>query len=299
MYLVKSPAVNLVKTNMGQNNHFLITCLVGLDLVKNSKVIPPPAFSPQWQPSSLEISALRSREYVLNSSLAWIVDCMEGYFFAINKKPNFIENDELRNTLNGEKISRSVFLKINLFGDHLSLNQDPSFCLAHLAIAWRNRVVHSEASNDISSEHREILIRNASLLEERHSGLIVEDMLKDFDSGQAIKHKIVSSFCKATQDLLYEIDRRLMKEINLERYMRAIIHKYLQIHKDNLRLKWSREGFDREKFINQIFLSNGFVFKVSNIKNELTIFKHVPDNIVKDFISKSVDDLWVDVKDCT
>lgn len=284
---------------MGQNNHFLITCLVGLDLVKNSNEISPPAFSPQWQPSSFEISALRSREYVLNSSLAWIVDCMEGYFFAINKKPNFIENIELRNSLNGERISRSVFLKINLFGDHLRLNQDPSFCLAHLAIAWRNRVVHSEASNDISCEYREILVQNARLLEERHSGLNVEDMLKDFDSGQAIKHKIVSSFCKATQDLLYEIDRRLMDEINLERYMRAIINKYLQVHKDNLCLKWSRAGFDREKFINQIFISNGFVFKISNIKNEHTTFKLVPEDIIKDFISKSVDDLWKDVNDFT
>lgn len=297
MYLVKSPAVNIVKRNMGQNNHFLITCLVGLDLIKNSKEICPPAFSPQWKPNSLEISAIRSREYVLNSSLAWIVDCMEGYFFAINKKPNFVENINLRNQLNGEKISRSVLLKLELFEDYLKLQNDPSLCLAHLAIAWRNRVIHSEASNDITFEHRKVLIDNSDTIEREHSGLIVQDMLKDFDEGSAIKQKAVSSLCKATQDILYEIDRRLMLEIDLDRYTRAILNNYLYSHKKNLHLKWLREGFDKAKFINQIFLTNGFLLDNSSLTTKLTTFQKVPENVVKDFASKSFEELFECVKD--
>ena len=81
------------KDSMGQANHFLITALIGLDYIDNiDNVECPPSFSTSWNPRDKKASIYRTRQYILNSSLAWSVDCLDSYFSGCNQEPKLIDN---------------------------------------------------------------------------------------------------------------------------------------------------------------------------------------------------------------
>ena len=77
--LVRTPALRQFKSQTGQNNHFIITILVGLHQIEREDVAPDPEFSTQWSPRDRVNSARRSREYTLQSSLTWLVDQLTRY----------------------------------------------------------------------------------------------------------------------------------------------------------------------------------------------------------------------------
>ena len=87
----KTHARRKFKKLLGQANYFLITSLIGLNYIKETENIKKPdEFSTSWEPHNPKVSALRSRVYILNSSLAWTVDCLDSYFIMIHRKPKMI-----------------------------------------------------------------------------------------------------------------------------------------------------------------------------------------------------------------
>lgn len=71
----KYGAFGKFKKDIGSNNHFLITALVGLDKIDESdigKVEPAP-----WNPQDVKASVTRSREFVIKAGLAWVITCLD------------------------------------------------------------------------------------------------------------------------------------------------------------------------------------------------------------------------------
>ena len=90
LYLNVSKERKAFKKSLGQANHFLITALVGLDYIRNNNVKCPEDFSTSWNPKNKSFSVDRSRQYILNSSMAWAVDCLDAYFSRCNQNPKLI-----------------------------------------------------------------------------------------------------------------------------------------------------------------------------------------------------------------
>lgn len=71
----KYGAFGKFKKDLGNNNHLLITALVGLDKIDGSdvgKVEPAP-----WNPQDVKSSIARSREFVIKAGLAWSITCLD------------------------------------------------------------------------------------------------------------------------------------------------------------------------------------------------------------------------------
>lgn len=71
----KYGAFRKFKQEVGNNNHFLITALVGLNKINEDDVgTKEPA---PWDPMDVKSSVLRSREFVIKAGLAWSITCLD------------------------------------------------------------------------------------------------------------------------------------------------------------------------------------------------------------------------------
>ncbi|UUI39979.1 hypothetical protein [Oceanobacillus oncorhynchi] len=66
----QSRALRYFKKLIGQNNHFLITILIGLDGVEKEKVELSEEFSTSWNPKNKRNSVIRSRHFAIKATLS-------------------------------------------------------------------------------------------------------------------------------------------------------------------------------------------------------------------------------------
>ena len=129
LYLNISKPRKDVKKILGQANHFLITILVGLDSVKKNNITLPTEFRTSWNPKDKIRSVMRTREYILNSSLAWAVDCLDSYLSACNQKPKIFSDEELLLAI--QRAERSVDKKFNALADYVKTIKKGDFELEY------------------------------------------------------------------------------------------------------------------------------------------------------------------------
>ncbi len=71
----KYGAFSKLKKEIGNNNHFIITAIVGLDKIDESDVgnvkLAP------WNPQDVKVSVVRSREFVIKAGLVWSITCLD------------------------------------------------------------------------------------------------------------------------------------------------------------------------------------------------------------------------------
>lgn len=230
LYLNISKPRKDVKKISGQANHFLITILVGLDSIKKNDITLPPEFRTSWNPKDKIRSVLRSREYALNSSLAWAVDCLDAYFTKINQYPKLIEGEYLQSKIDGS--GRSVYERYNIFSDYIMSNNftKEDFALykafIDLAIQWRNNTTHYNAENVIQKRNETTLIKNTDIIKEKFCGLIIEETLKHFNEGKAPTFKEVTSLIRATQKYIEILDIFLLTRIDIVRYTYDLLNRF-------------------------------------------------------------------------
>lgn len=205
----KSYALKLLKKEMGQANHFLITILVGLDGVKSGKVVKNEEFDVAWNPRSVESSASRSRIYAIKSSLAWAVDCLDMYFLLCNKKPKLL-SDELSRAFDGT--GHSVYKKFEVITNSIKMDELEKACI-DLLICWRNRSTHYFAENDLKESSRKTLVELVPL----DSGAVkchleVDVMLKSFDDGEIPAFKEVAFLIRKTISFVEHLDAELLSK---------------------------------------------------------------------------------------
>lgn len=218
------------KENAGQNNHFLITILVGLDAVGAGCAVRNPGFSTTWEPRDLGASAARSREFAIKSSLSWIVDLLNVYRKEVSSIAGSSVGARLRKLDDLDGAETKLMGLVQVAG----LSQSPEVLLSRLAINWRNRTVHSSsAGRRLNRTLASQLMACRSELLEQHSGLDVELTIERHDNGRAPTFKDVATIISGIQRTVRDIDAALISLIDLESFADDVIRRYLAESKDS------------------------------------------------------------------
>lgn len=279
----KTHARRKFKKLLGQANHFLITSLIGLDYIgKTDDIKKPDEFSTSWEPHNPKISALRSREYILNSSLAWAVDCLDSYFIMIHRKPKMILNNDF--TVAMSKAKRSVYLKAVSVGKHFSIDYK-IIAMIEILITWRNNLTHNFAENKISTESIKVLEENTDYIKENFAGLDIKSVLEKAYNGKSPSFKECASLINATHKFVEYIDEEILKQLDKYDYARNVYYLYFQE--------------DTEKRISKLYGKEiDFRFNIiENILKNYGAFDSVDEDIINKLLSLNINDIRQGLKE--
>lgn len=259
LILKKSFAYSQLKKRIGQANHFLITILVGLDEVSKGNAKKSATLDARWDPKDVKDSASRSRTYALNSSLAWIVDNFDSYVQNCKRKPCFIENNDLRRDL--DSADRRVNEKLEvLYKRYKTVGDLKSYgALIALGIQWRNVTTHSGGGNVLDDEYKRILQENKDWYNNNFCHLDVNKALESFNTRKNPSLKEVASIIKAVLRFVEIVDKELIKEIDVERYVKDLLDKHYPQESEERRLFTNLTREHQISKIRQLLLNSGFV----------------------------------------
>ena len=254
----KSLAYSQLKKRIGQANHFLITILVGLDEVSKGNAKKSATLDAKWDPKDVKVSASRSRTYALNSSLAWIVDNFDSYVQNCKRKPSLIEDSELRSTL--DSADRRVNEKFEVLYKRYKTVVDLKLygALIALGIQWRNVTTHSGGGNVLDDEYERILQENKDWYNNNFCHLDVDKALESFNTRKNPSLKEVASIIKAVLRFVEIVDKELIKEIDVERYVKDLLGKHYPQESEERRLFTNLTREHQISKIKQLLLNSGF-----------------------------------------
>lgn len=257
--LKKSLAYSQLKKRIGQANHFLITILVGLDEVSKGNAKKSVTLDAKWEPKDMKVSASRSRTYALNSSLAWIVDNFDSYVQNCKRKPSIIENSELQRAL--DSADRRVNEKLEVLYKRYKTVGDLKLygALIALGIQWRNVTTHSGGDNVLDNEYERILQENKEWYDNNFCHLDVDKTLESFNARKNPSLKEVASIIKAILRFVEIVDKELIEEIDIERYLTDLLDKHYPQESKKRRLFANQTREHQISKINQLLLNSGFV----------------------------------------
>lgn len=222
----RTPARANFKQNTGQNNHFLITVLVGLDAVRDGNAKLNTEFSTSWSPKDVKRSATRSREYALVTSLAWLTDLVDVYRKRLQSMPSVVgDSVSVRiNKIDGRANRLAELASV------LGLPKDDRNLLMMLfATKWRNTIIHSDADTRIGSALRADLIGSGKDISLAHRGLEIDRSITSFERGNAPTFKEVSSFIMAGQMLVEALDSAAIGRMDVQQYAESTLRRYFAI----------------------------------------------------------------------
>lgn len=255
--MTRTPARKEFKKLLGQANHFLITALIGLDYIKTSEkqVQKPEEFRTSWNPQDIQTSALRSRDFIIKSTLAWAVDSLDSYLTQLNRKPKLISDISFDSAMNSAK--RSVHKKSLAVANYFSVTP-LSTILIEVLITWRNNLTHYLAENELDNEKIEYLIANKETIRTKYSGLNIEDLLKKVYTSKSPTFKECASLIHVTHDFVEEIDGKILDKIDYMSLAKDIFKNYFQENKQiKISKVFGRSIEDRKKIIKNILMNNG------------------------------------------
>lgn len=234
-----SKALKEFKKELGSANQYLITILLGLDDIKTqgNNFKKPDSFSTTWSPINVETTCKRSREYVIKSSLSWVVDCLDMYFSLCHRKPTIIEDENLKKKM--DKAGQHVSEKFESFYTILNCrDKDIEIygALVALTIQWRNNTTHHFASNNVSDHYIQILHKYKDLYYKEFCALDINTMITHFNDNEVPTFKDMASIIRGTQKFIYKVDSILISSLNKQRYIKDIISNYYSDKKHLLNL---------------------------------------------------------------
>lgn len=222
--LSRTPARVAFKRNTGQNNHFLITVLVGLDAVRVGEAKLAPEFSTSWSPTDVSRSAIRSREYALVTSLAWITDLVDVYRKRLQAMRSVMSDT-------GSKRIDKIDGRANRLSELASVlglpRDDRNLLMMLFATRWRNTIVHSDADTRIGRDLRSRLLNSAQDISLEHRGLDISRSIESFERDDAPTFKEVASIIAAGQQLVEALDVRAVTMMDVEHYAESTLNTHL------------------------------------------------------------------------
>lgn len=253
---------------MGHANHFLITLLIGLDSITRYNVSKPNDFSTSWNPRNKKHSVDRSREYALNASLAWSIDCLDGYFNSCNLEPKIIDKSSFISEL--DSANRSVNEKFKIFSKNYLLNnrraEIPTGIVA-LAIQWRNNTTHSNAQNNLEQHYTQVLKQHKEDIKVHYCNLDIEQTLDNFKNKKSPTFKEVATIIKATQEFVELIDQKLISELDINKNALNIIEHFFKRNPQEKILFKTLMPERQIRKISNILLNNSYSCSNSNNDN--------------------------------
>lgn len=271
--LGKSRALIKFKNLIGQNNHFLITILIGLDGVAKREVTLGEDFSTSWNPEDIDSSVTRSRHFAIKATLSWIVDSIDAYLTMSNRTPKLIQDPQFSESM--DKAGQRVSMKLDAFRANVKC-LDVEYALVKLAVTWRNRLVHNFADNELSEDARTILSNPSyeDYIKEKYRGLNIKAVLQSFDasSKNVPKFKEITALVSASINFITDIDEKLVGIVDQNIYADEIIRHYIMVDansgipsnkKDRLKKVesiWTKNQEIKIKKLKNIFAQYGCIF---------------------------------------
>ncbi|MDF0696869.1 hypothetical protein PYR71_10160 [Rhizobium sp. MC63] len=268
LYISRSRPRSAFKDLLGNANHLIITALVGLDAVERGIVTEVPEdLHAAWSPKDAEISAKRSRRLLLDMVLIRAIDAVDVYLREAVRKPALIQSSDFRRDLDSAGLS--IFKKLQAVERHLPNLDTLPLAIVFLIVAWRNRSAHSEADLDAPQHHLDVLQDKAIELSDRFRGLDVEMLLGGYEAVRPTTFKEVASLINAAHHLVAELDARLLKALDVERFLKNALWAYLgSSQRPNERIEqtrmrraisvWGKDPVDRPGAVLRLLNQLGF-----------------------------------------
>lgn len=277
----RSTAFSKFKELIGQNNHYLITILIGLDGVKNRLVTKNKDFSTTWDPVDIDSTVTRSRQFAIKATMAWLVDCLDTYYSLCNRKPKLIQDQSFLS--NYSSADKSIYGKFHVFVEHLKINV-PEVFLIDLTITWRNRLVHFLAKTPIKEEVRMALLSHKQYFVDNYQGLDIELTIQNFDNNLVPKFKEITAFIRAAIVLTEKMDYELIQKLSEETYYKEILSSYLdQGFSKRLGEVWSKDVTTKQKSLINIFRQYGMKLDVNH--SEIVKYSSMSYKEAKEYFS--------------
>ena len=143
-----SPARRDFKEMLGQNNHFLITIMIGLDAVASGEARLSDEFSTSWAPHDVRRSATRSREFACKALTAWLTDAVAAYINGLLREPCVVTDSTLAERL---RAAQSLDDKICTISNACGQDSAVATLLVRISVTWRNRLVHFRPRNQVDN----------------------------------------------------------------------------------------------------------------------------------------------------
>jgi hypothetical protein len=225
MHLGRTPALGELRTQLAQTQRELVTLLIGLDAIRAGRAGRVDGTGPRapWRDDSdREQSVRHARRFVCDAALGRIVDALDGYLAALRRvealaagTPKFAALPE-----------RSVKARLDALSEDLdaSLHSGAAaecrleLALAHLAIQWRNRRLHSGAANRLEQRHVAALRASASDASAGYDGVRAGALLEHFDASRSPRLREIAGLARAVSALGARLDRAAVAVAVPERY---------------------------------------------------------------------------------
>ncbi|MBF4563968.1 hypothetical protein [Plantibacter sp. VKM Ac-2876] len=226
LILSRSRAASDFKKLAGQNNHFLVTILVGLDEVRSGRAERKPEFSTTWDPKDVVQSADRSRMYATRTALLWIVEAFEGYAASIRKTAGVFSEPEqaLIRGESGDGKSRRLVRLNEVLGEPDSAE----LALVRAAMDWRNRIAHFATTGNLDGEVKGQLRKFADEISGAYRHLEVDRLIQSISNGAAPSFKEVASIIEATHKLVRRLDEAVGPRMNSVQFAEQAIRDYVE-----------------------------------------------------------------------
>lgn len=215
-----TPAQSTFKKLMGQNNHFLITILVGLDGVEAGEVTLSPTFSTSWAPHDVKTSARRSREFAIKALLAWAADSLDTYRKLLTKPNDLFLSTSECTAINAQE---GLWLRLKHLAQLRDVPMAEEAAMVELLVLWRNVVVHTKSRDAVTGDLRNRLLARQDAIAEKYRGLDIQRAMKAASNGSVPSFKEVTSIVSAAHSFVEQVDRAVAARVDLEHCLRAVL----------------------------------------------------------------------------
>ena len=239
----------------------------------------PDGMRVSWAPHDRASSAARSREFATKALLAWLADALSAYVWALDRSPSIasaaVELGIERAIADDQGLGGRVRAVATATGQAGSAEA----ILVDVGIAWRNRLVHQTTARKLNKPLANAARARSTQFAELYQGLRIEDLITRAERAPAAAPtlKEITAIVRATQELVKEIDGVLLRDLDLEPYLREILRQHLIGDEDTnpkspmIRAGriWSKSLDRRRSAIVQIACNNGFTGYRDGAPNEL------------------------------
>lgn len=254
----KTLARALFKENFGQANHYLITSLIGLYVLRESDIsTAPTVFRTSWNPKDKASSIARSRIFVLHSLLGWAVDSLDMYASILHRRPSYLQSPAISAEMDGA--GRSVYKKVIALGDHFAVDASV-MALMDVLITWRNNVFHELAENRIRRASSQALLQNGTEIEKDFRGLITVELEEKAHRGADLTFKEAASLASAAHKYVEHVDAAVLETLDVEKFCRDAIQQALDSRdkSDGFAAKYFGLDAARRRSFVRVWLENKF-----------------------------------------
>jgi hypothetical protein len=257
MYLTRTPALPALRAQLAQSNRELGTVLLGLEAVRASD-------PDGWGGADARDAAVRhARRFVFDAALGRIVDALDGYLSRLRRIDVLVTEVPALATH-----ERSVKARLDALAEGLRAELTLELSLAHLAIQWRNRRLHTGSANRLEQQYVAKIRASDDMLAARHGGLTASLLLDHFATSRSPRPRELSALGRATRETCVTLDRALLVAVPpvvlASELLRARFVEVARLREDDdgaadrLESIWTQPAEKRRGRLEQLLRGGGF-----------------------------------------